>query len=86
MDLEEARNNVDDKHFMEIKYEHFCQNPIDVFRKTAKFCELNWSKKFEKNLSEFKLTSQDFKWKEDFTNVEISELEVVLGQHLKRYG
>lgn len=38
--MEEARKHVDDKSFMEIKYEHLCQNPIDVFRKIDEF--LNW--------------------------------------------
>jgi hypothetical protein len=84
--MEVAKKHVDDRNFMEVKYEHLCQNPIDTLRETVEFCELDWSRKFEKNLSSFKLNSRDFKWEEEFTQFQRSELEEVLGNYLERYG
>jgi hypothetical protein len=84
--MEKAKGCADSSNFMEIKYETFCQESIDIFKNVTEFCELDWSKSFEKNLSKFKLNSQDYKWKNELSEKQISELENVLRQHLERYG
>jgi len=84
--MDAAKTQLDDRNFIDVKYEHLCQSPIEVFRQTMEFCELDWSREFETNLSGFKLNSQDFKWKHDFTTSQSSEIEGVLREHLERLG
>jgi len=84
--MEVARNQVDSKDFLEVKYEDFCDDPINGFKKVANFCELEWTKDFERNLNHFTLASQDFKWKEQMTVKQINILADLLDEHLTRYG
>lgn len=84
--IEEARPNIDQANFLEIKYEEFCEDPSGTFTEVIKFCNLDWSDLFEKRLASFKLRSRDFKWKEDLSVKQQAALEDVIGDHLRQYG
>ena len=84
--IEHAKQLINGRNFMEVKYEDICKDPVGVFKKTLIFCELDWSNKFESGLDKFKLESTDFKWKENLTGNQQIALEEVIGDHLKRYG
>lgn len=84
--MDVARTHIDSKDFLEIKYEDFCNNPVNDFKRVAEFCDLDWTNCFEKNLNRFTLGSQDFKWKEQMTEKQINILDDVLNEHLTKYG
>lgn len=84
--MELAKNEIDSKELLEVKYEELCDDPTNEFKRVAKFCEFDWTKEFERNLNHFALGSQDFKWKEQMTGKQISILEDVLSEQLSRYG
>lgn len=81
-----AKTKADDKNFLEIRYEDLCRNPGESFKMVTNFCELDWTTGFERNLQSFSLGSQDYKWKEQFTESQRTVLEDVLKDHLKLFG
>jgi len=83
---EKAKENINNKNFLEIKYEDLCTNPVDILKKTTEFCELDWSKKIIKKLKKVRLNSANDKYKNDLTKDQIEILENVLHQYLIKYG
>jgi len=84
--MEEAKRHLDERSFMEVKYEDLCNDPINNFRKVIDFCGLEWSNDFDKNLNSFTLGSQDYKWKEQITEDQVYILDDVLKEYLNRFG
>ena len=72
--------------FMQLRYEDFVVDPVQHFREVAKFCGLQWSPRFEKTISKYKLRSANDKWRKDLTPEQQVALQALLGETLTRYG
>jgi hypothetical protein len=72
--------------FMGIRYEDFVADPVAKFKEVAKFCELDWSKRFERAISSYTLETANDKWREDLTAEQQAILQAVLAESLGRYG
>ena len=66
--LEDAKRDVDPARFVEIDYEDLCERPVDIFRETINFCELDWHPQFERTVADWNLKNTNFKWQEDLTD------------------
>ncbi len=68
-DIEEIFKNKNlflNKYF-ELRYEDLCNNPKNIIKKIANFCELSWSIEFE-DLLPRKLVSKNDKWKKNLSD------------------
>jgi len=84
--LDKGKKLIDQKNFMEIKYETLCSDPIHLFQEVLNFSELEWSDTFEKSLKDFTLNDQNDKWKTDLTENQQKVLEAVLVDYQENYG
>jgi hypothetical protein len=85
---EKAKEITDHKDILEIKYENFCSDPVDVLKSAIEFCYLEWSDKFKRSINNKikNLKSTNFKWQQDLSEKQRSILDEVIGLHLKKYG
>ena len=65
--MEKARKFVDEDNFLEVDYEQLCKDPLGVFKEVVKFCELEWSSKFENAIKNYHLKNTNYKWQKDLT-------------------
>jgi omega-hydroxy-beta-dihydromenaquinone-9 sulfotransferase len=84
--MEKAKNTVSSERFLEIRYENLCSDPVGQFQKVARFCELEWTAGFERELGKYQPKNTNDKFRHDLTAKQQSDLEEVLGDYLKRYG
>ncbi len=72
--------------FMEIRYEDFVADPASNFRRVVQFCELDWSKRFERAIGAYTLETANDKWRHDLTPAQQTILQAVLAESLGKYG
>src|SRR5215211_1604235 len=84
--MENAKTPLGGDNFLELKYEHLCSDPFNTLRKLIVFCELDWAEDFEHKLRTFEVRNTNYKVQQDLTAKQQSDLEDVLGDHLRRYG
>ena len=84
--LDHARGSVDSEHFLEIRYEDLCSDPINTLKKVTAFCGLEWKVDFQKQIGAYQLKNTNDKFKSDLTAKQQSDLEEVLGDYLRKYG
>jgi len=84
--METARDYVDRSAFMEVKYEDVCSDTVAALRAVSNFGGLEWSTRFERAVSRFTLRSANDKWRTELTARQQKILELVLADHLTRYG
>lgn len=80
-----AKESINMSDFLEIKYEEFCDNPVEIFKEVMNFSELTWSPKFERDISSYKLKSNNFKWKSDLSLEQQNILMDVTQKYLQHY-
>lgn len=83
--MERAKGSVSQDNFLEVKYEHLCDDPIGLFRRVLEFSELKWTADFERDLKNTKVRNTNDKFRQDLTAKQQSDLEDVLGDYLQRY-
>jgi hypothetical protein len=84
--MEAARQKIDPKDFFEVKYETFCDQPIETYRQVLEFAELPQSAVFEKRIKEASIKSTSTRWRDDLTAEQQAVLEYLLREDLQRYG
>jgi hypothetical protein len=84
--VERAKRHIPENSFIEIKYEHLCSDHLATFREIVRFCELEWTEGFERELKRFKLRNTNYKYKDELTPRQQTELEEVLQEPLKIHG
>jgi omega-hydroxy-beta-dihydromenaquinone-9 sulfotransferase len=84
--MERAKNTVSSERFLEIRYEDLCSDPVGQFQKVTRFCELEWTVGFERQLRKYQPKNTNDKFKYDLAAEQQSDLEEVLGGYLVRYG
>jgi hypothetical protein len=83
--FEAAKLHMNEKQFLEVKYEDLCKDPLGTIRSTTDFCDLAWSERFATSVKSTKLKNTNYKWKNELTNYQKDTLEQILCNHLKRY-
>lgn len=84
--MDKAKGSIDSNNFLEVKYENLCCDSVQVLKGVLKFCNLEWSEKFEKSIRRHPLENKNYKWQKELTNQQRCILEDVLGDYLKKYG
>jgi hypothetical protein len=84
--MEAARRAVDPALFHEIKYEAFCEQPLDTFRRVLDFAELPWSAELEREVKAARIKSTSNRWRDDLSPGQQTILDDLLRDDLRRYG
>jgi hypothetical protein len=81
-----AKSLIPPQQYLEIKYEDFAANPAATFGEVIEFCRLRPSMQFERRLQQFRVRSENDKWRQQLTAEQQELLNVSLRSHLQRYG
>lgn len=84
--MEAARQKIDPKDFLEVKYETFCDQPLETYRRVLEFAELPQSAAFEKHIQAASIKSTSNRWRDDLTPHQQGTLDTLLREDLLRYG
>jgi omega-hydroxy-beta-dihydromenaquinone-9 sulfotransferase len=84
--LEAARQSLDPKRFFEVRYEAFCQQPLDTCRRVLEFAELPASSEFDREVEAASIRDMSNRWRDDLTPAQQDLLDDLLGEDLPRYG
>ena len=84
--IDAARQTVDPKQFLEIKYEDFCEQPVEHFRRVLEFSELPASKELDAEVKSASIRSTSNRWRKDLTVAQQAILDNLLRDDLLRYG
>jgi hypothetical protein len=84
--MEVARRALNPQQFLEIKYESFCDRPVDTYRRVLEFVELPNSREFERRIQNASIENMSTRWRDDLTPGQQALLEDLLGEDLVRYG
>lgn len=80
-----ARQYVDPKNVLELKYETLCATPKESFQEVMAFCELDWNQAFENALKKYTLKSSNDKWQQELTADQRRIIEAVTYEYLTLY-
>ena len=83
---ERASSYVCDKNFLTIRYEDICTDPIGNFQHVVEFCELDWSREFEKAIGRHALKNTNYKWQKELTHQQHKMLNAVMDHYLNAYN
>jgi hypothetical protein len=84
--MEAARQKLDPKDFFEVKYEAFCEQPLETYRRVLEFVELPQSDVFEQAIKKASIKSTSNRWRDDLTSGQQAVLDNLLREDLLRYG
>ena len=84
--VEAARQALDPKLFLEIKYETFCEQPLEVSRRALEFAELEPSSAFDRQVKEASIKNMSSRWRDDLSPEQQALLTGLLREDLLRYG
>lgn len=84
--MEAARRTIDPAQFHEIKYEAFCDQPLETFRRVLEFAEVPPSAEFEREVRAAKIRSTSNRWRDDLAPGQQTILDDLLREDLRRYG
>jgi hypothetical protein len=84
--IEAARRTLDPALFLEIKYEDFCEQPMDTCRRVLDFAELPHSPVFDREVAATSLRNMSDRWRDDLTVRQQHILDELLREDLLRYG
>ena len=84
--MDAARETLDPSRFLEVRYEEFCERPVEDFRRVLKFAELPWSADFEREIRSASIRSTSNRWRDDLAPGQQVILDDLLREDLLRYG
>ncbi len=84
--MEAASRQLDPGRFLEIKYESFCEQPVDTMRRVLEFADLPPSASFEAEVKAASIRSTSNRWRQDLTSGQQAILDDLLGEDLRRLG
>lgn len=84
--IEAARQTLDPKRFFEVRYESFCDQPLETSRQVLEFAELPGSMEFERHIKAASIKNMSSRWRNDLTAGQQALLDDLLGEDLRRYG
>ena len=81
----DANTHLNDRDYMEVKYEEFCRQPHRILKQIDLSCGLDPNKRYyEKIPIVFK--SQNFKWKKELSDIEINQIQSIIGECMRESG
>ena len=84
--IDAARRDVDPSRFYEVRYEEFCERPVETYRQVLEFAEMPWSSELERHVEAASIRSTSNRWRDDLTPEQQDVLSQVLREDLVRYG
>jgi hypothetical protein len=84
--MEAARQKIDPSDFYEVKYEQFCEQPVETYRRVLDFAELPQSDEFERYIKKASIRNMSNRWRDDLTTEQQTVLDNLLRDDLRRYG
>jgi hypothetical protein len=84
--MDAARRAVDPQRFYEIKYEAFCDQPLETCRRVLEFAELPVPPEFEREARALSIKNMSNRWRDDLTPAQQKVLDDLLREDLQRYG
>lgn len=84
--IEAARQAVDPKRFLEVRYEPFCEDPLETCRGVVDFAELEQSAAFERQVRAATIEDRVSRWRADLSPEQQAKLTDLLREDLQRYG
>jgi hypothetical protein len=84
--MEAARRAIDPSLFYEVKYESFCEEPVEHFRRVLDFVEAPWTDDFEQEIRAASIKSTSNRWRDDLAPGQQVILDDLLAEDLRRYG
>jgi len=84
--MDAARRAIDPSLFHEVKYEDFCEEPVEHFRRVLEFVEMPWSDDFEQEIRAASIRSTSNRWRDDLAPGQQVILDDLLAEDLRRYG
>ncbi len=81
-----ARRTLDPKRFFEVKYEAFCAQPLETYRRVLEFAEMPTSVDFERQVQAAPIKNMSNHWRDDLTGDQQALLNALLREDLLRYG
>jgi hypothetical protein len=84
--MEAAVGNMDRSRFLEIKYEDFCEQPLETFRQVLEFAGLPGSSGFERQIAATPIRNMSHRWRDGLTVAQQHLLDDLLREDLIRYG
>jgi hypothetical protein len=83
--IEAARQQLDTGRFLEVRYEDFCDQPIETYRRVLEFSELADSRKFDREIKEASILDMTNRWRGDLSAEQQSLLTNLLHRELLLY-
>jgi hypothetical protein len=84
--MDMAQQTLDAKQFHEVKYETFCEQPVETYRRVLEFAELPASTFFEQQVRAASISSTSHRWRDDLTAEQQVVLNRILRDELQRHG
>ena len=84
--MDMAQQTLDAKQFHEVKYETFCEQPVETYRRVLEFAELPSSTFFEQQVRAASISSTSHRWRDDLTAEQQAVLNRILRDELQRHG
>jgi hypothetical protein len=84
--IEAARRTLDPKLFLEVRYEEFCERPLETYRRVLEFTELPPSAEFERRVKAASIRDMSSRWRDELNADQQAVLNGVLREDLQRYG
>jgi hypothetical protein len=83
--IDAARRSLDPERFLEVKYEDFCDRPLDVAHEVLKFAELPGSDALDRHI-EATAIKNSIRWRDDLTVEQQKLLDDLLRDDLIAHG
>ena len=84
--MEAARQQLDPSLFHEVRYETFCEQPVEHFKRVLEFAEVPWSADFEREIRAASIRSTSNRWRDDLAPRQQTILDDLLRDDLRKYG
>lgn len=82
----EAVPHLGTDQYIEVYYEHLCEDPVAEIKRLVKFCGLRWTNSFEEYLRNKKIDNNNFKWGEQLSRSDQDILQSNLSEFLHNLG
>jgi len=84
--IDAARRTLNSDSFFEVRYESFCEQPLETYRRVLDFVELPQSARFEREVRAAAIRSTSDRWRDELTAGQQAILDDLLREDLLRYG
>jgi len=71
---------------LNVRYDNFSRDPVSQMREVADFCDLSFPDKFRDAIGQFSIRNADVAWRDGFDKADLAQVELVLADHLERFG